>query len=154
MKFSDLTVGRRFTLGPISVTDEEVVAFAKEYDDQWFHTDPERAAKGHFGGLIASGWQTCGLAMRLVSQEILKGSESYASPGLNYLRWPNPVRPGDKLTLKLTVLESRVSTSRPWLGIVRWKWAMYNQDGKEVLDMEATSMFKVGESAERVVPAA
>jgi acyl dehydratase len=145
MKFADLTTGRRFTLGPVSIDSEQIVAFAKEYDTQWFHTDPERAEKGHFHGLIASGWQTCGLAMRLVADHILAGSESYASPGLNYLRWPNPVRPGDKLTLRLTVLDSRVSNSRPWLGIVTWQWVMFNQDGKEVLDLEATSMFKVGE---------
>jgi acyl dehydratase len=115
-----MTVGRRVTLGPVRVELDEMLAFAGQYDDQWFHTDAARAADGPFQGVIASGWHTCALAMQMVSRDILVGSESYASPGLGYLRWPNPVRPGDSLTLEIVVLESRLSSSRPWLGIVRW----------------------------------
>jgi acyl dehydratase len=144
MKFSEITTGRRFTLGPVTVAEDEVIAFAKQYDDQWFHTDPQRAECGPFQGLIASGWHTCALAMQLVSRGILNGSESYASPGLTYVRWPKPVRPGDTLTLEIVVHEARISDSRPWLGIVRWQWRMVNQSGQEVLDLEATSMFKIG----------
>lgn len=143
MKFAQIAEGRRFTLGPIRVDEEEMIAFARRYDDQWFHTDPESAANGPFEGLIASGWHTCALAMQLVSRGILAGSESYASPGLTYMRWPAPVRPGDTLTLEIAVRESRVSASRPELGIVRWQWVMVNQHGQEVLDLEATSMFKL-----------
>jgi acyl dehydratase len=143
MKFAALSEGRRFTLGPVQVDREEVISFARRYDDQWFHTDPESAATGPFEGLIASGWHTCALAMQLVSRGILAGSESFASPGLSYVRWPAPVRPGDTLTLEIAVLESRVSTSRPELGLVRWQWVMVNQHGQEVLDLEATSMFKL-----------
>ena len=145
MKFAELVPGRRLELGPLTVDRDEVIAFAGQYDDQWFHSDPARAAEGPFQGLIASGWHTCALAMRLISREILADSESYASPGLNYVRWPNPVRPGDTLGLNVLVHESRVSSSRPWLGIVRWQWVMHNQKGEQVLDVEATSMFKIGE---------
>lgn len=126
------------------VAQDEVITFARQYDDQWFHIDPARAAEGPFHGLIASGWHTCALAMQLVSRQLLAGSESYASPGLKYVRWPNPVRPGDTLTLDIDVRESRISASRPWLGIISWQWVMHNQNGDQVLDLEATSMFKIG----------
>lgn len=150
MKFSEITAGRCFTLGPLTVDRDEVIAFATRYDDQWFHTDPDAAAQGPFQGLIASGWHTCALAMRLVSTGILNGSESYASPGLSYVRWPNPVRPGDRLTLELAVRESRRSAAKPWLGIVRWRWRMLNQRHEPVLDLEATSMFKLGDETAAV----
>ena len=143
MKFAELTVGRCITLGPLAVDEQEVLAFASKYDQQWFHTDPARAAEGPFQGLIASGWHTCAMAMSLVASDVLHGSESYASPGLAYVRWPNPVRPGDRLMLRLDVLEQRVSDSQPWLGIVRWRWVMTRQGGAVVLDLEATSMFRL-----------
>lgn len=147
MKFADLSSGQRFTLGPLEVDAEEVLAFARKYDAQWFHTDPIRAEQGPWDGLIASGWHTCAMAMGLVSNGILDGSESYASPGLNYVKWPHPVRPGDRLTLNVLVHESRKSSSKPWLGIIRWQWIMQNQRGVEVLDLEATSLFRLPEQA-------
>jgi acyl dehydratase len=143
MKFADLTEGRRIVLGPMVVDGKELVDFARKYDDQWFHTDAALAQSGPFDGLIASGWHTCAMAMSMVSSEVLRGSESYASPGLAYVRWPNPVRPDDSLTLELHVLEQRVSDSKPWLGIVRWQWLMKRQDGAVALDLEATSLFKL-----------
>lgn len=143
MKFTDLTAGRRITLGPLVVDEADLVDFARKYDDQWFHTDAALAHRGPFDGLIASGWHTCAMAMSLVSSEVLRGSESYASPGLAYVRWPKPVRPGDSLMLELHVLEQRVSDTKPWLGIVRWQWLMTRQDGAVVLDLEATSLFKL-----------
>src|SRR6478735_233923 len=127
MKFADIVPGKRVVLGPVQAEEEEIVAFAKRYDSQWFHTDPAQAREGPWGGLIASGWHTCALAMHLVSKEILAGSESYASPGLQYVKWPHPVRPGDLHTLELIVHESRISSAKPWLGIVRWQWIMRNQ---------------------------
>ena len=147
MKFAEIAASEGFVLGPVTVDNAEVVDFASSFDDQWFHTDPEAAANGPFGGLIASGWHTCALAMRLVSREILIGSESFASPGLAYLRWPHPVRPGDALTLHITVLDARRSASRPELGIVRWQWIMKNGGGQAVLDLEATSMFRLDPAA-------
>lgn len=146
MKFAEIAAGRRFTLGPVSLDSDEIVAFAREYDPQWFHTDPERAEQGHWDGLIASGFHTCGLAMRLVARDILEGSESFGSPGLAYLKWPNPVRPGDRLTLDVEVLEARQSGAKPWLGILRWRWHMRNQDGLSVLDLEVTSLFKLDQA--------
>jgi acyl dehydratase len=143
MKFAELTPGRRIIVGPVKADMEEIIAFASRYDAQWFHTDPEQAEAGPWGGLIASGWHTCALAMHLVSNHILADSESYASPGMQYLRWPNPVRPDDLLTLEVLVHESRISSSKPWLGIIRWQWVLRNQEGTEVLDLEATNLFKI-----------
>ena len=101
-----------------SSTEDELRRFAEAYDPQWFHVDPEAAAHGPFGGLIASGWHTCAIAMRLAVDRILTGSESFASPGVAYINWPNPVRAGDSLTLKAEVLETRRSRSQPDLGIL------------------------------------
>ena len=143
MKFAELTAGKCFILGPATVSAQEIVEFAGKYDAQWFHTDPLRAESGSWNGLIASGWHTCAIAMGLVSRQILDGSESYASPGLNYLKWPHPVRPNDQLTLHVTVLEAKTSSSKPWLGIIRWQWVLRNQLEVAVLDLEATSLFKL-----------
>ena len=142
MKFAEMYAGQHFTLGPVFVDPDEVATFANQYDAQWFHTDPERAEAGPWNGIIASGWHTCAMAMSLMSKQVLKDSDSFASPGLSYLRWLNPVRPGDQLTLNVHVHETRMSASKPGLGIVRWQWTMQNQDGVDVLDLEATSLFK------------
>ena len=144
MKFADFHPGQVIETGPHVVNEEELLQFARAWDPQWFHTDPEAAAQGPFGGLIASGWHTCGIAMRLAVQAALHDSESYASPGLAYVKWLHPVRAGDALTLRATVLETRRSESRPELGILRWRWQMFNQSGIEVLDLEATSLFDLG----------
>ena len=143
MKFADFHAGQVLHAGPYSVTETELLQFAQQWDPQWFHTDPEAAAQGPFHGLITSGWHTCGIAMRLVADSFLAGSESFASPGLGYVKWPNPVRPQDVLHLRITVLEKRTSQSKPDLGIVKWRWQMQNQTGAEVLDIEATSLFKL-----------
>lgn len=146
MKFKDFAAGQVLEAGPVSVDEDEILAFARDYDPQWFHADRQRADAGRFGGIIASGWQTCALAMRLAVDAFLHDSESFASPGLAYLKWSNPVRPGDRLHLRADVLETRVSRSNPSLGILRWRWRLVNQDGKEVLDLEATSLFDVSGS--------
>jgi acyl dehydratase len=141
MKFTDLTPGRSITVGPEAITEGQIVAFARDYDPQWIHVDPARAESGPWKGLIASGWQTCGIAMRMVVRHVLADSESYGSPGLAYLKWENPVRPGDLLYVTLDVMERRIATSRPTLGVVRWRWRMRNQVAAVVLDLEATSLF-------------
>jgi acyl dehydratase len=143
MKFADFQTGQVLDAGPYAVSEIEVLDFAKQWDPQWFHTDPEAAARGPFEGLIASGWHTCGIAMRLAADAFLAGSESYASPGLAYIKWPYPVRPGDVLCLCATVLETRFSRSNPSLGILRWRWQLHNAIDIEVLDLEATSLFKL-----------
>jgi acyl dehydratase len=141
VKFEEFFPGQIINAGPATLTEEEIVEFAKRYDPQWFHTDVERSNQGRHQGLIASGWQTCGIAMRLAVEHALEGSESFASPGLAYLKWTHPVRPGDSLTLKATVIETRRSQKQPSLGILRWRWQLFNQHNIEVLDLEATSLF-------------
>ena len=147
MKFAEFHAGQVLEAGPYAVTEEEVLAFARQYDPQWFHTDPEAAARGRFGGLIASGWHTCAIGMRLLTDAVLHGSESFASPGLGHVKWLHPVRPGDALTVRAEVLEVRCAASKPTLGIVRWQWHMFNQAGVEVLDLEATSLFDLSRPA-------
>lgn len=141
MKFAEFAPGQVIHAGPYVLQESDLLVFAREWDPQWFHTDPAASAQGRFGGLIASGWQTCGIAMRLAVQAALQGSESFASPGVEKIRWPHPVRPGDALSLRATILEVRRSRSQGSLGILRWRWQLFNQHHKEVLDLEATSLF-------------
>lgn len=143
MKFADFFAGQVIEAGPHTVTEDELVGFARQWDPQWFHTDVQAAAEGVFGGLIASGWHTCAIAMRLVVQAALEGSESFASPGLQYVRWPHPVRPGDALRLRAEVIEVLRDPAKPRLGTVRWRWQLFNQHGTEVLDVKVTSLFRL-----------
>ncbi|MES1162236.1 MAG: MaoC family dehydratase [Rhizobacter sp.] len=144
MKFADFHAGQVIEAGPYVVTEAELLQFAKAYDPQWFHTDPALAAEGPFGGLIASGWHTGAIAMRLITDAALADSESFASPGLAHLHWPNPVRPGDTLRLVADVIEVRRSEKKPTLGILRWRWRLINQRDLLVLDLQATSLFRLG----------
>ena len=140
MKFSEFTVGQVITAGPYTVEESSIVQFGAQFDPQPFHVDEAAANAGHWHGLIASGFHTCSIAMRLVVDRILCDSDSYASPGLEYVKWPAPVRPGDSLSLKVTVLGVRRSRSGDY-GIVRWRWDMVNQREETVLDLVATSLF-------------
>ncbi len=141
MKFADFYAGQVIEAGPHRVEEDEVLRFAEAYDPQWFHVDREKARMGPYGGLIASGWHTCSIAMRLSVDAVLAGSDTVGSPGVAYIKWLNPVRPGDGLTLRAEVLEKRRSSSKPNLGIMRWRWRLFNQHGQEVLESEATSLF-------------
>lgn len=141
MKFAEFKEDMVIKTGPVTLTQDEIIEFARHYDPQWFHTDPARAAKSRWGGLIASGWHTCAVAMCMVVDAALKDSESFGSPGLGAVRWNKPVRPGDQLRLEARVHGVRQSTSRPDLGIVTWAWTMLNQDDETVLEMDATSLF-------------
>ena len=143
MKFADFHAGQVIEAGPYVLTEAELLQFARAYDPQWFHTDAQAAAESPFGGLIASGWHTCSIAMRLVVEAALAGSESFASPGLEHVRWPNPVRPGDALRLVADVIEVRRSEKRPTLGVLRWRWRLFYQRELMVLDAEVTSLFKL-----------
>ncbi len=144
MKFNEFKVGMVIEHPPVVVDEEQMVSFAKAYDPQWFHVDPERAKKGRWGGLIGSGWLTCSLAMRMAVDAALHDSESFGSPGLEKLRWTAPVRPGDALRLVATVNSVRTSSTRADLGIVRWTWRLFNQRDEQVLEVEATSLFDLG----------
>jgi acyl dehydratase len=143
MKYDEIEVGAVIDAGRYTLSEEELLAFARAWDPQWFHTDAAAAANGRFGGLIASGWQTCAIAMRLGVDGVLRGSESFASPGVERIRWPHPVRAGDTLQLEATILDKRRSASKPTMGILRWRWQLTNQHGIEVLDMDATSLFEL-----------
>jgi len=146
MRFAEFEPGQVLTHGPYVVNEDEIVEFANRYDPQWFHTDPQAAEQGRFKGLIASGWHTCAMAMRLAADMALRDSESLASPGIEQIRWPHPVRPGDRLQLTATVLEARRSRSKPVLGVLRWRWQLHNQAGVQVLELTATSMFDLSQS--------
>jgi acyl dehydratase len=141
MKFAELRAGQVIGAGPYVLSEEELVAFATQWDPQWFHTDAVAAAQGRFGGLIASGWQTCGIAMRLAVDVVLAGSETFGSPGLTYLKWTHPVRAGDALSLRATVLETRRASKRTDVGVLRWRLQLFNQQDREVLDLESTNLF-------------
>ncbi len=140
MKYAELTPGRVISSGTYAVTEEEILAFARQYDPQPFHIDREQAARTRWKGLIASGFHTCAMAMRLFTTAVLQDSESIGSPGLDYVKWLHPVRPGDALTLTATVLEAKPSKSGT-VGAVRMRWQLFNQSGIAVLDLTATSLF-------------
>jgi len=140
MQFSDLRPGVIVRAGPRRVTADEIIEFARRYDPQWFHVDPERARAGRWKGLIASGWLTCSIAMAMVVDKILHDSSSFGSPGVDRLRWPKPLRAGDEVELVVTVLESAPSRSGN-AGVVRWRWELVNQHGEAVLELVATSLF-------------
>lgn len=140
MKFAQIKPGIVIDAGRRTVTEAEIIEFAKRYDPQWFHTDPERAAKSRWNGLISSGWLTCSIAMELAVKNVLADSESIGSPGVEQLKWLNPVRPGDELALHIEALEVRSSRSGT-VGVVKWRWVLKNQAGAPVLDLVATSLF-------------
>jgi acyl dehydratase len=134
--FEDYIPGSVHEFGPITVEEEEIIAFAKRYDPQIFHIDPEVAMKSIYGGLIASGWLTGSLTMRLFADHYLSHVASLGSPGVREMRWIEPVRPGDELRIRVTVLEARRSNSKPDRGIVRSYVETLNQKGEIVLTME------------------
>ena len=137
--FEDYEAGRVYESGTISVSQEEIIEFATRYDPQYFHTDPEKAKASRFGGIIASGWHTVSLAMRLYVDHYLSHVASLASPGCEDVRWPNPVRPGDTLKIRITVLDARPSRSKPDRGIVRAEVEAFNQKDEPVLSMTVVS---------------
>lgn len=144
MRFDEIRVGMLINCGRRAVTEAEIIEFAQRYDPQWFHTDPVRARNSRWKGLIASGWLTCSIAMDLAVRSVLADSESIGSPGVEQLKWLNPVRPGDELELRIEVMERRVSRSGA-VGVVKWRWLLGTQAGVPVLDLTATSLFQIRE---------
>ena len=142
MKFAEIRAGATLTAGRHTVTEREIIEFATRYDPQWFHTDPERATQSRWQGLISSGWMTCAIAMQLFVTHVLAGSESIGSPGLEQVKWPNPLRPGETVELTVEVLQTRVSSSGK-VGIVRWRWLLTTLKGVQVLDVIGTSFFEL-----------
>ena len=135
-------VGEVEQIGGRLVDKDEVVAFAKQYDPQPFHVDEAAAKQSMYGGLIASGWHTCAMVMRMMCDAYMLQSASVGSPGIDNLKWLKPVRPGDTISARRTTLEARTSKSRPDIGIVNNLWEVFNQDGEMVMSMQGYGMFR------------
>ena len=140
--FEDYPPGAVFECDDISVTEAEIIEFARKYDPQDMHVDREAAARGRFGGLVASGWHTAAVTMRLVVDNFLPKAASLASPGLDELRWLKPVRPGDVLRIRVTVVEATPSRSRSDRGMVRSLVEALNQDGDVVMSMKPMNIIR------------
>ena len=140
--FEDFTLGEVVELGSRSVSKEEIIDFARQFDPQYFHVDEERAKQSIYGGLIASGWHTAALTMRLAADGLILDSASMGSPGVDELRWLKPVRPGDTLSARFTVTEIRPSGSKPDRGIVKSFVEVSNQHGEVVLTWKALGMYR------------
>ena len=140
--WEDIVVGEVRDIGTITPTREEIITFASQFDPQPFHLDEEAAKSSVFGGLCASGWHTCAMAMRLMVTNFLQYSASLGSPGLENIKWLKPVFPGDTLRLQTTCLQSRPMGKRPDVGLVLNRWEMFNQHGQQVLQLEGWSMFR------------
>jgi acyl dehydratase len=140
--FEDYVPGASAVFGPISMTDADIIEFALRYDPQPIHADPVAAFAGPFGGLIASGWHTVALVMRVLVENFLAREAALASPGVDELRWLKPVRPGDALQVRVTVLAASRSRSKPDRGLVRTSIETVNQRGEVVMSMTAMNLFK------------
>jgi acyl dehydratase len=141
--FDDYLPGATYDCGSFSVSEDEIVSFAEQFDPQPFHVDPGAAARGPFGGLVASGWHTAALVMRQLVDHYLSAEASLGSPGLDEIRWPNPVRPGDTLRVRATVMEARRSLSKPDRGIMKTVVEAADQDGRTVMRAIAINFLRV-----------
>jgi acyl dehydratase len=139
--WEDFTPGRVFETATRTLSEEDIVRFAREYDPQAFHTDAEAARRSPFGGLIASGWHTAAVGMRLMCDSYLLEASCVGSPGLDELRWLKPVRPGDTLRLKTTVIETTPSAKHPNRGTVLFRWEILNQNAEVALSMLGRQLY-------------
>ena len=139
--FEDFVPGAVTAYGPRTVTREEIIAFAAEFDPQPMHLDEEAAKKTMLGGLSASGWHSCAIMMRLLYDGFLVNAASMGAPGIDEMKWLKPVRPGDSLSVRLTVLDKREPKTRPEMGFVQFRCEMLNQHGEVVLESIYPGMF-------------
>jgi len=139
--FEDFTPDLELEIDGPTVTEADIIDFASKYDPQSFHVDPVRAKASMYGGLIASGWHTASLCMRLIYDAYLSEAASLGSPGIHDLRWIIPVRPGDRLSMKMTVESARASASKPDRGTVLHRWQVFIQNGELVMEMRGYGMF-------------
>ncbi|MDQ8702806.1 MaoC family dehydratase [Streptomyces sp. LHD-70] len=139
--YEDYVPGSTYTFGRIALTEGEILDFARRFDTQSIHTDPETARHGPFKGLIASGWHTSAVMMRLYADHFVSRPASLASPGVDELRWVRPVRPGDALAIRTTILDARVSRSKPDRGLVHTRIEVLNQRDEIVLTLTAMNLF-------------
>ena len=129
-------------MGSHTFSEAEIIDFARQFDPQPFHVDPVAAKDSFFKGLIASGWHTCAIAMRLMVDKYVARSASLGSPGLDNIRWLAPVRAGDTISYRRTTTASRPSESKPDIGLVHSRWEAVNQRGEKVMTMEGWGMFR------------
>jgi len=141
LHWEDFRIGDVAVYGPRLVTREEIVAFAAEFDPQPAHLDEAAAAATLHRGLAGSDWHSCALMMRMMADGFLLDSSSMGAPGVEEVRWLSPLRPGTRVHLRTTVLDTRSSKSRPEMGIVKSLWEVFNQDGDLVMTMEGYGMF-------------
>ena len=139
--WEDFPPGDVMEMGSHTFTEAEIIAFARQFDPQPFHVDPEAARASYFKGLIASGWHTCSIAMRLMVDKYVGRSASLGSPGLDNIRWLAPVRAGDTIRYRRTITAARPSESKPGVGLVHSRWEAVNQRGELVMTMEGWGMF-------------
>ena len=140
--WEDLKEAGTVEIGSHTFTEEEIIAFARQFDPQPFHIDPEAAKNSFFKGLIASGWHTCSVGMRLMVDKYVNRSASLGSPGLDNIRWLAPVRAGDTITYRRKITAARASGSKPGIGLVHTRWEALNQRGETVMTMEGWGMFR------------
>ena len=140
-RFEDYPVGAVFEFGSVSPTEAEIIAFARQFDPQDMHIDPVAATASDMGGLIASGWHTVGLMMRLYADHYLP-KNGLPAPGIDELRWPRPVRPGDTLRVRVTIMEARRSRSKPDRGLVHPFVEMLNQRDEQVLTVKPINLIR------------
>jgi acyl dehydratase len=140
--YEDYPVGRVITGGAVSVSEQDILDFARRYDPQPMHIDKQSAEAGPFGGLIASGWHTGALMMQLLAEHVVPKPGNLPSPGLDELRWLKPVRPGDTLSLRATVLSARPSRSKPDQGVVTSLVEVLNQHGEVVMSLKPVSLMR------------
>jgi acyl dehydratase len=141
--FDDYAAGESFEMGDELITEQEIVEFASRYDPQPFHTDAAAAAASHFGGLVASGWMTAAVSMRVLCQHFVSPRASMGSPGLDQLRWLLPVRPGDRLRVRVHVLSCVPSKSKPDRGVVSLRQEVLNQHAQVVMSLQTLAMLKL-----------
>jgi acyl dehydratase len=133
----DLHPGQSLTAGPVTVSEADAIAFARQFDPQPFHTDPEAARSSFFQGLALSGWHTAALTMRMLAQSPLSRlANGLIGIEIRHLRWPRPGRPGDTLSVTIEVLETRPSKSRPGFGTALLRWTTRNQHGETLMELE------------------
>jgi acyl dehydratase len=140
--FEDYAPGLAGEFGSVTVTEDEIVAFARRYDPQPFHIDRAAAEHSPYGGLIASGWHSTALMMRLLADNWLSVESSLGSPGIDELRWLRPVRPGDTLRIRVTVVAARRSRSKPDRGLVRSRIEVVNQHAQVVMTLIGTNLVR------------
>ncbi|MET0982840.1 MAG: MaoC family dehydratase [Telluria sp.] len=140
--FEDFEPGQEIDLGQRTVTEEEIIAFATQFDPQPFHIDREAAAGSIYGGVIASGWHTCAMMMRMVVDGIPCAESSMGSPGLDGIRWLQPVRAGDTLSVRYLTKQVKASNSKPDRGVVWSTWVATNGRGETVCTIDGMAMFR------------